>query len=103
MVTTKEIFALKESAPKDNSNVKIKTALLQPIFVTAETIVGIDQMSYIAIMNVQTINSNVIVMVDASWVHINVMAIRIVQMDLMKPTKFVVSIQCNVIHKMFSL
>ena len=91
MVTTKEISALKESAPKDNSNAKIKTALLQPIFATVEMTVGIDQMSYIAIMNVQTINSNVTVMVDAYWVHTNVMAIKIVLMDLMKPTKFVVS------------
>jgi hypothetical protein len=91
MVTTKEISALKESAPQDNSNAKIKTVLLQLIFATVETIVGIDRMSYIAIMNVQTINSNVIVMVDAYWVHTNVMEIKIVLMDLMKPTKFAIT------------
>ena len=55
-------------------------------------IVRIDLMSYIAIMNVQTISSNVTVMVNAYWAHTNVMVfVNIVLMDLMKPKKFVVS------------
>ena len=56
------------------------------------TIAVTERMKTFVITSVQTISSNVVIMADVYWVLTNAMGIRIVLMDPMNLTKFVVSI-----------